>query len=268
MLLARLLQTNVKAAPGDALTADEVEGQFRAAMAQIGGSAVLILNTGVNRNLALWALSAQSFAAADGLKAKDGQAGAPSNMTGEPNVSGKVHTDIGGAGLLRANDAQDPGGRRNLPRGPVSFSDNMVTFDAISEALTLSLCSVAILSLDDVGMHDNHCAIDLWGDYVLIDALVLGVSVRVQGNRFREILPVPQAQGRLAIWPTFFSAVTLGLLNATEMNQGTYCFLALGPKKPQVLMTGPADARVPLLDTNRHMIADALCGRWTLMSRG
>jgi hypothetical protein len=222
----------------------------------------------VNRNLALWALSAKSFAGPDGLKTTGAEAEAPSNMASEATVSGKVHTDIGGAGLLRANDAQDPGGRRGLPRGPVSFSDNMVTFDAISEALTLSLCSVAILSLDDVGMHDNHCAIDLWGDYVLIDALVLGVSVRVQGNRFREILPVPQAQGRLAIWPTFFSAVTLGLLNATEMNQGTYCFLALGPKKPQVLMTGPAEARVPVLDTNRHMIADALCGRWTALSRG
>ena len=146
------------------------------------------------------------------------------------------------------------------PRGPVSFSDNMVTFDAISPAITLSLCSIAIISFDDVGMHDNHCAMDLLTDFVLANAVVIGLaSVRVQGNRFREILPFGIGRRRLPIPTTIFSAITFGLLNATENNQGTYCFLTVGFKKPQVILKMVNQQQTAELDTNRHMLPDGFC---------
>lgn len=284
MLLYRLLSNagNV----GDPLTDDELEGQFRAAISQIGGSAVLILNTGVNRNFALWGLSAGAIMG--NKEMVGGEPGLPdigSELVEAEAQPGAMHeaAEPGpyGAGMYSMSEYSAIGMRRNgmthigiadtaearmLPRGPVSFSDNMVTFDAISEAITLSLSSIAILSLDDVGMHDNHCAIDLRDDFVLIDALVVGLaSCRVVGNRFREILPVPRDQRQVGLPPTFFSAVTGGILNATELNQGTYCFLVLGAKKPRVLIEDGETPRA-ILDTNRHMIPDYLCARFQKLS--
>lgn len=260
---------------GDPLVAEEIEGQYRAALALIGGSSVLILNTGVNRNLALVATAASAFlpkAAQESAAAEAPAEAAPAGAAAEEVIVTRSATDDSEGfsvlapqtgfgfdnGLLRAR--RDPDGPAFPPRGPVSFSDNMVTFDAISPAITLSLCSVAIISFDDVGMHDNHCAMDLTTDFVLANALVLGLaSVRVQGNRFREVLPFGLGQRKLPLPTTIFSAITLGILNATEMNQGTYCFLALGFKKPQVLLNTATDTPTARLDTNRHMLPDEFC---------
>jgi hypothetical protein len=248
MLLFALLRD--EAAIGDSITKDQLEGQFRAAISQIGGSAVLILNTGINRNLALIGMAASAYV----------DKGKVPNQT-------TTGFDRSASDLLSGKGTVDRVANRALPRGPVSFSDNMVTFDAISEAITLSLSSIAILSLDDVGMHDNHCAIDLTADFVLANALVLGLaSCRVTGNRFREILPFPRGGQRLTLPTTLFSAITLGLLNATELNQGTYCFLALGAKKPRVIMGGTVEQPTAWLDTNRHMIMDEFCGSFLKLS--
>lgn len=272
MLLFTLLQNQGQA--GDALTQEDVEGQYRAALAQIGGSAVLILNTGVNPNFTLWSLTASSASEAKEWTEKEQDA---------PNIAELMEVEVEaqatemheaidpgpaveyrGVGMQRAGPSalvgiDVVGARRTLPQGPVSFADNMVTFDAISEALTLSLSSIAILSLDDVGMHDNHCAVDLRNDFVLINALVGGLgSCRVQGNRFREIMAPARRQTTLQ--STYFSAVTLGILNATELNQGTHCFLALGKKMPRVLIE-EGEKLTAMLDTNRHMIPDYLCAR-------
>jgi hypothetical protein len=245
LLFALLRQPN---SVGDPLVAEELEGQYRAALSLIGGSSVLILNTGVNRNLALFALAPSAFLG-DYKTAADTNAPPP----------GSAPTGIGFEnGLIAPQRASDAGAFP--PRGPVSFSDNMVTFDAISPAITLSLCSVAIISFDDVGMHDNHCAMDLMTDFVLANAAVIGLaSVRVQGNRFREILPFGIGKRRLPIPTTIFSAITFGLLNATEMNQGTYCFLVVGAKKPQVIIETGGQVPSARLDTNRHMMPDGFC---------
>lgn len=257
---------------GETLTSDQLEGQFRAAISQIGGSAVLILNTGVNRNIALWGASASAFLGKGQLAAvvptDTEEVAATEAPAAELNPSAMATdnarmAEASSPSLLSGFEAIDRATQRMLPRGPVSFSDNMVTFDALSEAITLSLSSIAIVSFDDVGMHNNHCAIDLQTDFVLIDALVFGlVSCRVVGNRFREILPQPRGRTSLQIPTTLFSAVTLGLLNATEMNQGTYCFLDLGWKKPQILLSGTAEAPRAELDTNRHIIPDGICARF------
>ena len=110
-------------------------------------------------------------------------------------------------------------------------------------------------------MHDNHAAVDLVEDFVLINALVLGLaSCRVVGNRFRETLRVARKQrGAIAFPPTFLSAVTFGLLNATELNQGDYCFLALGGKKPRILTSVIEQQITAVLDTNRHTLPDGFC---------
>lgn len=244
MLLFSLL--NRDAAVGDTLTDDQIEGQFRAAMAQIGGSAVLIMNTGIDPNLALIGMSASSFADTGTVAAP--VAGGAAGSTDGPSVliSNKGTADV------RAN--------LRLPGGPVSFSDNMVLFDALSEALTISLCSVAIISFDDVGMHDNHCAVDLTADFVLVNALVVGLSsCRVTGNRFREILSPPGDNRRFAVPTTLLSCASFGLLNATEMNQGTHCFLSVGAKKPRIVMDTASVRPRPVLDTNRTMIDDDAC---------
>jgi Right handed beta helix region len=237
MLFFALLTNRV--AIGDKITSEQLEGQFRAAISEIGGSAVLILNTGIDRSLALIGMAASAYL-----------------DKGHPTSH-----------LILDKGQADATINRKLPRGPVSFSDNMVTFDALSDAMTISLSSIAIISLDDVGMHDNHCSVDLLTDFVLADALVFGlVSCRVIGNRFSETLRLPTDNQTLNIPPTVFSAITFGLLNATEMNQGTYCFLILGAKKPRVIIDQLATGPRARLDTNRHLLDDEFCERFRSIS--
>jgi len=212
-----------------------VQAQLQALRAQIVGSCVAIVNTGVNPNV---------LVALGGATAANGNTAAPS-------------TGAAGNNQLRQPDRvidQIP------PQGPVMFNDNQVTFDTFNSAATIALCSVAILSLDDVAMQDNQCMVDRLFDFVPINAFVFGfVSARVQGNRFREItnfdlLTEDVADG--AFVP--LSALTFGLLNATELNQGTHCFLRLGPKQPQIRPNPGNDGEL-VLDTNRHLILDQNC---------
>lgn len=212
-----------------------VQGQRHALMAQLGGSCVWIMNTGVNPN---WAIPLGGLTVKSGAKTFFGdQSGFGAGLTGLP------------------------------PQGPVLFNDNQVTFDAFTGAATLSLCSIGILSLDDVGMHDNQCMVDAFNDVVLINAVVLGlVSTRVLGNRFREIInplffreekPVfirREEPGVDPVLSTILSAMTFGIMNATEMNQGTHCFLRLGAYKPRLVQNPNNSEALPVLDTNRTLL--------------
>jgi hypothetical protein len=102
---------------------------------------------------------------------------------------------------------------------------------------------------------------------VLINGLAIGLaSCRVQGNRFRETLRPRRSSINQPLPPTVFSAVTLGLLNATEQNQGDFCFLAVGAKKPRIRMMTGDDGQRPVLDTNRHTLPDRLCARFFAFS--
>jgi hypothetical protein len=49
-------------------------------------------------------------------------------------------------------------------------------------------------------------------------AMLIGATVRVTGCRFQEIPGT-----------VYFSAVTLGLMNTTTLNQGTHAFGAVSP---------------------------------------
>jgi hypothetical protein len=48
--------------------------------------------------------------------------------------------------------------------------------------------------------------------------MLIGATVRVTGCRFQEIPGT-----------VYYSAVTLGLMNTTTLNQGTHAFGAVGP---------------------------------------
>jgi hypothetical protein len=105
---------------------------------------------------------------------------------------------------------------RILAGGNVMFTDNQVVLDLQSAGESLALTSITILTLDDVAFEDNQCDCQLLQDFVIAQAAILGVSVRIVGNRFKE--------GRLH---AFFSAYTYGTpLNCTSQNQATHCIIA------------------------------------------
>jgi len=102
-----------------------------------------------------------------------------------------------------------------LAGGNVLFSGNQCMLDVIETGITLSVSSVAILSLDDIGFVDNQCDCSLLDDIVLSHVVLFGFSLRACNNRFKESLLHAR-----------FSAITLGLVNNTTHNQATHCILA------------------------------------------
>ena len=129
---------------------------------------------------------------------------APS-FTAEPAAQGRPGLDD-----LRFGQA--------LANGLVLFANNQVTMDVFETGFTLALSSIFILTLDDLGFHDNQCVANTADDFVLTQALLFAVSARVTDNRFTEGLA-----------NALLSALTLGLfMNTTAHNQGTHCIIALG----------------------------------------
>jgi hypothetical protein len=124
---------------------------------------------------------------------------------------------------------------RALADGTVMFNDNQVELDlsvsptgtsqqimssAYNKKTTLgrsfSFSSIMIITLDDVSFQDNQCVCTLFGDILLVHAIVIGYSTRVHSNRFTE-----------SLFLSLFSAVTFGFANMTTHNQATRCILAL-----------------------------------------
>jgi hypothetical protein len=159
-------------------------------------------------------------------------------------VSNELYLQLLGFSGLDQIDTEQPGRQALgddvglLANGNVQFNDNQVMLDNIAPAATLAVSSILLLSLDDVAMQDNQCDCDMLIDLVLIDALVLGFSVRVQGNRLKE-----------SYVTTFLSALTIGLFNDTSHNQGTHCFFHFGLLEPPI-------------DTNRHLVPPSQCERF------
>ncbi|HEY2513845.1 MAG TPA: DUF6519 domain-containing protein [Polyangiaceae bacterium] len=100
--------------------------------------------------------------------------------------------------------------------GSVLFSNNMCQIEARVSGVRAA-ASVAILSLDHILFSGNHCWVDGGERTVSFDALLFGLTLQANGNRFQE-----SAEAVLA------SAVTLGLANMTTHNMATYCILAFG----------------------------------------
>jgi hypothetical protein len=102
-----------------------------------------------------------------------------------------------------------------LAGGNVLFADNQCMLDVIETGVTLSVSSVAIFSLDDIGFLGNQCDCSLLDDIVLSHVVLFGFSLRACNNRFKE-----------SLLHAMFSAITLGLVNTTTHNQATHCILA------------------------------------------
>lgn len=116
--------------------------------------------------------------------------------------------------VLPRPDLDDQRVGQYLANGNVLFANNQCVLDLIETGLGLSLTSILITSLDDVAVSGNQCDCNLLDDFLIMQALVFGFSVRVDDNRLKE-----------GIANALYSAITLGFMNATSMNQSTHCLL-------------------------------------------
>jgi hypothetical protein len=152
-------------------------------------------------------------------------------------LPGVVETDD--AIVIPAAGLDDLGIGRLLADGTVQFTDNQVVLDLLEVGVSSARSSVLVASLDDVEFADNQCTSNLAGDLVLIQAIILGFSVRVEANRFTESLVL-----------AFLSALTFGVVNTTSHNQGTHCIIAAA-STPALLTNAP----------NAVLYPSALCPR-------
>jgi len=108
--------------------------------------------------------------------------------------------------------------RQELHRGPVLFTGNQVRWD-LNQATTSRVGSaVVVLSLDDVAVTNNQITCDVTvQNFLDTNLVVLGNTVRVQGNRLNE-----------SYLHAVLSSVSYGVMNSTTDNQGTHCFNVSG----------------------------------------
>ncbi len=104
-----------------------------------------------------------------------------------------------------------------MPDGSVLFANNHCLLDLLDNAGDTFITSISILTLDDLGFHNNQCMANLLEGWIFMQAYLFGLSCRVEGNRFEE-----------PIFNTVFSAITLGIMNNTSGNQSTHCLMVYG----------------------------------------
>ena len=137
-----------------------------------------------------------------------------------PSVSGD-------AVLVPREDLDDKRVSQYLANGNVLFSDNRCDLDLLETGLGFALSSIAIFSLDDVGFHNNQCDCNLLDDIVITQAILFGLSMRASDNRLKE-----------GLVNALYSAMTIGLMNATTNNQSTHCLLVIGALASLKVETG------------------------------
>ena len=124
----------------------------------------------------------------------------------------------------------DRGIGRYMANGNVMFSDNQVLTDLAAAEFDFAISTTLILTLDDVCVENNQFDADFLVDVLFTNLLAVGMTVRIQNNRFKETLFI-----------TLFSSVGLGLLfNNTSGNHATHCLLN---------MESPLDGWFPGLTT-------------------
>lgn len=162
----------------------------------LGGDAVNVVNLGISTDLVLVQRAAGSEGAT--LAADFAQFVAPS-----PAVARLPATKV--SSLLRFG-------------GPTMFHDNQVCLHRpLPDGPPLTLSSILLASLDDVGFADNQFSIEPDVRLAIVDALILGSSVRITGNRGQEAVAVLRSVLSLAL-----------LWNTAALNQTTRPILAAG----------------------------------------
>jgi len=161
-------------------------------------STVMLLNLGISNEF-----YGQIFAFA--AAHTDSPRTASAAVRGEMITTSKTGLDDFGIGQYLAN-------------GNVIFNDNQVVADLMEVEVSTTMSSVLIISLDDISFADNQLDASFLIDLMISNAIVLGMSVRINDNRFKESLIL-----------SLFSAISFGLLfNHTVDNQATHCIFAKG----------------------------------------
>ena len=122
-----------------------------------------------------------------------------------------------GAGFTGSSASAAKIGNRFFAKGTVLFSNNQCHQNLFTTGWSFAISSVFIASLDDIGFHNNQCDCDLDEDWLLVNALVFGVTARVSDNRFSE-----------SLFKVMFSAAAFGLQNITTDNESVHCLLVKG----------------------------------------
>lgn len=107
----------------------------------------------------------------------------------------------------------------NFRGGETLFNDNQVSLRGGPGSFAGHVSSVLILSLDDVGFADNQCEMEADVAFSILDAFLIGMTLRATGNRLQEAALC------------FGSLVTMGTaINTTSLNQSTFFTSATGAK--------------------------------------
>lgn len=117
-------------------------------------------------------------------------------------------------GLFDQGALQPPLVRR-LSTGKTLFTENQVTLNVTDQPTGFCISSQVIFSLDDVGFTDNQCEVSTTAVFFLLNAFLLGGSVREADNRLSETW----LRTKLSSW-------SIGLMNTTTDNQTTHCIKA------------------------------------------
>jgi hypothetical protein len=137
--------------------------------------------------------------------------------TADPIDVGDLPTNSGGFIPTPTRGVDDQGIGRYLANGNVMFSDNQVFLDLAEPEVSFAISQAAIVSLDDVSVQNNQFDCDFLVDIMFTNLLTVGMTTRVQDNRFKESLMI-----------SMFSSINLGLIfNNTSDNQSTHCMLNL-----------------------------------------
>lgn len=129
-----------------------------------------------------------------------------------------------------------------LGNGNVLFCDNLCELNLLEVPEPAATLSIRIISLDDIGFHQNQCDCDLVSGNLPMQVYLHAFTVRATGNRFKE--PVGHAA---------LSASTFGYLNTTTNNQSTHCLLIAGThviKLPNQILEGFYDFSCALRTAN------------------
>ncbi len=104
---------------------------------------------------------------------------------------------------------------RYMANGNVMFTDNQVLTDLTETQFDFAISSIFIITLDDVTVQNNQFDCDYLVDVLISNLIAIGMTVRIQDNRFKETLFI-----------TLFSSLAMGLLfNNCSDNQATHCIL-------------------------------------------
>lgn len=151
--------------------------------------------------------------------------GAQSDAENEPEVFAHQQSDLPKPTENPGTNTESPDQesildriRGNMLGGGTLFSNNQCrTLNAGRDERFRELCSILIVSLADIGFHNNQCSLTTMPLNHLVQALVIGMTVRFSDNHLEEM---PRGVA--------LSGITYGLLNTTTDNHSTHCLFASG----------------------------------------